>query len=144
MSSNASGKILAALLFTFSRQLRERLDFLEGSRQTPLYWGTLQYITEKGMPLPSAIAKYLCITRPSVSSLLTSLERSGYIKRVRDKKDKRAVHIALRPKGAAYLQRGYKQIEREIGVMMESLESQKRKQFVTLLRTIIKYNEQRV
>ena len=37
-------------------------------------------------------------TRPSVSSLLTSLERSGYIKRVRDKKDKRAVHIALRQK----------------------------------------------
>lgn len=134
-------KNISSLIFTFSRQLKERVHFFEGNRESMLRWGTLHYIDFRGKPLASEIADHLYITRPSASSLLRSLQRAGFIRRSIDRRDKRAIHIELSPKGRAYLRRGHNQIEREIADMMKVLGVKERQAFENLLKKIISHNE---
>lgn len=137
-------KNISSLIFKFSRQLKERVHIFEGNRESMLRWGTLHYIDFRGKPLASEIADHLCITRPSASSLLRSLQRAGFIRRSIDQRDKRAIHIELSPRGRAYLRRGHDQIAGEIADMVKVLGARERRDFENLLKKIITYNEHNV
>lgn len=53
-------------------------------------------------PTQNEIAAQMNLSRASVGVSLRRLEQSGFVKRVRDKKDTRCIRIALTPKGAEY------------------------------------------
>ena len=48
---------------------------------------------------PAATAKYLGMTRGTISQSLMILEKRGYIEKVSDASDKRVIHLMLLPEG---------------------------------------------
>ena len=59
-------------------------------------------LKELGAPTQNELAEHLNITKASVGVSLRRLESTGFIKRVRDKKDTRCIRITLTQKGQDY------------------------------------------
>ncbi len=69
-----------------------------------------------------AIAREACILRPSLTGILTRLERDGLVFRLKPLNDQRKLFASLTPQGAALYQHacseieeGYQQIEQQFG-----------------------------
>lgn len=71
----------------------------------PVHLQVLDYISRcnRYSDTPAALAKYLGMTRGTVSQTLLLLERHGYIKKNTDTQDKRVVHLTLCEKGETIL-----------------------------------------
>ena len=48
---------------------------------------------------PTALAKFLGSTKGTISQTLISLEKKGYVRRLRDEHDRRSVRLELKPAG---------------------------------------------
>ncbi|MFX3653800.1 MarR family winged helix-turn-helix transcriptional regulator, partial [Streptococcus suis] len=48
---------------------------------------------------PSDVARTLMVTVGTVTTSLNTLERTGYVERIRSTKDRRVVHLSLTQKG---------------------------------------------
>jgi len=71
----------------------------------PVHFQVLNFLARanKHSDTPAAVANYLGMTRGTVSQSLIILEKKGYIEKRPDNKDKRVVHLRLRPEGAEVL-----------------------------------------
>jgi len=92
-----------------------QLKFFEGFYEhfaemgvTPASFAILALIRDNpGIP-PSTVASLLRLRLPNLIKMLNELESSGIIKRNRSKADRRAVELALTPKGAKLIQEAAK------------------------------------
>ena len=55
----------------------------------------LSVVSQRGSMTPSALADATGITRGAMTTALDRLERAGYLRRVRDQKDRRSVRVEL-------------------------------------------------
>ncbi|HTW40661.1 MAG TPA: MarR family winged helix-turn-helix transcriptional regulator [Thermoplasmata archaeon] len=62
------------------------------------FW-TLHLVSSLDNPSVSSVSRHLAISAPSVSANLDLLEKAGLVVRQRSAKDRRAVIVALTPKG---------------------------------------------
>jgi MarR family transcriptional regulator, organic hydroperoxide resistance regulator len=78
-----------------------------GKQQTTLaQMDVLLVLSMSGVPLsPGQIALYVFREKHSVSALLSRMQRAGYVKKARSKKDQRVVKIQIQPKGKELLDR---------------------------------------
>lgn len=100
-------------LFFETRQIMR--DNLRGERPDPNRWlrlETLRYIDERAPATMHDIARYLRIKAPSATSLVSNLEKAGWVKRLTTT-DKRVVRIALSAKGEKML-REYREGSTEV------------------------------
>jgi DNA-binding MarR family transcriptional regulator len=76
-----------------------------GKRQTTLaQMDVLLILSMSKVPLsPGEISAYVFREKHSVSALLSRMQRAGYVKKVRSKKDQRVVKIQIQPKGKELL-----------------------------------------
>ena len=76
-----------------------------GKRQTTLaQMDVLLILSMSKIPLsPGEISAYVFREKHSVSALLSRMQRAGYVKKVRSKKDQRVVKIQIQPKGKELL-----------------------------------------
>jgi DNA-binding MarR family transcriptional regulator len=76
-----------------------------GKRQTTLaQMDVLLILSMSKVPLsPGEISAYVFREKHSVSALLSRMQRAGYVKKVRSKKDQRVVKIQMQPKGKELL-----------------------------------------
>jgi DNA-binding MarR family transcriptional regulator len=76
-----------------------------GKRQTTLaQMDVLLILSTSKIPLsPGEISAYMFREKHSVSALLSRMQRAGYVKKVRSKKDQRVVKIQIQPKGKEIL-----------------------------------------
>lgn len=65
----------------------------------PMHYATLKCLWEFGNLTPGQLSEAAFIDRPSMTSVLDKLERSGYIERVPDHYDRRSIRIYLTPNG---------------------------------------------
>jgi len=66
----------------------------------------LMILRGSSVPLtPTQIASYIFRAQHSVSGLITRMERAGYVKKVRSKKDRRLVEVVMQPKGEELVSR---------------------------------------
>lgn len=122
------------LIFNVSRQMRERVHELkQPAHLSMLHIGTLHYIAEQGSPLMTEVARHLYITRPSATSLINALVRSGHLQRLADSRDRRAVRLKLTAKGAKVVRVGFETVTRQIRAMIRRLSSSERQQFISIL-----------
>jgi DNA-binding MarR family transcriptional regulator len=72
-----------------------------GKHQTTLaQMDVLLILSMSNVPLsPGEISSYVFREKHSVSALLSRMQRAGYVKKVRSKKDQRVVKIQIQPKG---------------------------------------------
>lgn len=71
----------------------------------PVHLQVLDYISRcnRFSDTPAALAKYLGMTRGTVSQTLLLLERNGYIAKINDTQDKRVIHLKLSADGETIL-----------------------------------------
>ncbi len=70
---------------------------------------------------PSLIADYLHISRPSVTSALSSLEKKGLIIRDPSARDRRRIEVAVTEQGRAYLEETSKEVDLWCSTMIEAM-----------------------
>ncbi len=113
---------LITLLFSMSRQMRERLHHEarpEGLSMVQL--GALHMIQEMAEPSMTAIAQQLFITRPSATSLIQSLVRSGHVRRTSSSTDGRSVRLTLTAKGQRVRQKALDMMEQRLRQTLQVL-----------------------
>ncbi|MCX5991768.1 MAG: MarR family transcriptional regulator [Chloroflexi bacterium] len=78
-----------------------------GKRQTTLaQTDVLLILSMSRVPMsPGEISSYVFREKHSVSALLSRMQRAGYVRKVRSKKDQRVVKIQIQPKGKELLDR---------------------------------------
>lgn len=122
------------LIFNVSRQMREKVhEVKQPAHLSMLHIGTLHYISEHGSPLMTDVARHLYITRPSATSLINALVRSGHLQRLTDNRDRRSVRLKLTPKGAKVVRVGFETVTRQILAMIRRLSPSERQQFISIL-----------
>ena len=75
------------------------LQFVNGL--SPAQWEALRFIARANRysSSPTALAKFLGTTKGTISQTLISLEKKGYLHRLRDERDRRGVRLELTPPG---------------------------------------------
>ena len=73
----------------------------EGTELTPAQWAALRFFSRASRPsrTPSGFARYHATTRGTASQTVKSLERGGYLQRVRSTRDGRSVVFEPTPAG---------------------------------------------
>ena len=97
--TSAAGRELQALLHIYNLCMQRTLS------KYGLYPGQPQLlfaVRTLGTPTQNELAEQLAISKASVGVSVRRLENTGFVKRVRDKKDTRCIRIALTQKGQDY------------------------------------------
>lgn len=110
-----------------------------GKRQTTLAQTDVLFILSMSKtPLsPGEISSYVFREKHSVSALLSRMQRAGYVKKVRSRKDQRVVKIQIQPKGRDLLEQaipvvmGYGR-----GILMGRFSEKEIKQFDKYLKSL--------
>ncbi|NLJ79982.1 MAG: winged helix-turn-helix transcriptional regulator [Firmicutes bacterium] len=85
---------------------------------------------------PSKLGKILRLTRPTITSLVNSLEEQGYVARVNDDEDRRAVFVCLTAKGQKLVDENRKEFFRNISEIMEFLGEKDAQELIRLMGRI--------
>ncbi len=83
------------------------------------------------------IATFLELDKSSVTGLVDRAERRGLVRRASTPEDGRAVRVALTERGRELLQKGLKQVQRELNALLEGLTELDRKRLTTLASEIV-------
>ncbi len=137
-TSTARLEQISQLIFGLSRQLKELMQAHHSADLSMLHLGTLHYVAEQGQPLMSDIAKHLCITRPSATSLINGLVKSGHLRRLHDRLDRRSVRLTLTAQGKKTLTQGFGQMNKQLHQLLEILNPLEQKQMIVILTKLTK------
>jgi DNA-binding MarR family transcriptional regulator len=99
---------LVPLMLIVGRRIRENHGCKHGSHRYSFgQIETLKYLNEHKTPLMKDVADYLHITRPTATTLINSLVKSGNIKRIVDAKDRRAIKLEITQQGKRELKKTF-------------------------------------
>jgi len=134
---------IISLIFKASRLIHEQLrkekkypDLFSGLRLE-----ALRYIAEKKNPLMKEVADYFCITPPSATSLINPLVKSGALRRVYDKDDRRVVRLFITSKGRKELKRGLSEVDDNMRKILTQLNTDEQKNLIKILEKLSKIYE---
>lgn len=135
--NNSAINQLISLIFTASRQIRER----EKGSEWPdpfsyLQLQTLSYVAEHKNPPMGNIAEHLRIALPSATSLINRLVKTKCLERTGDKDDRRIVRLAITPKGQKMLRRGFNEIRRRMEKILSRLNESDIKNLIQALKKL--------
>lgn len=86
---------------------------------------------------PAALAGRAGVTRATMTGLIDTLERDGYVTRQPDPGDRRMMSVHLTPQGEAVMQAVLPGYFRRIAHLMENLSDAERQTFVRLLNKVV-------
>ena len=99
---------------------------------------TLRYVDEHGKPLMRDVASHFSITPPAVTLLVDGLVANKMLRRILDPKDRRAIRIALTPKGKQILTRGLNERVAKLKEMFSVLNAKEHVELTRILQKITK------
>jgi DNA-binding MarR family transcriptional regulator len=91
----------SALMAELESQAFQDERFAELSMRQMFYLNTIIRIEH---PTFSDLARELSVSKPSVTAIVTTLIKKGYVRKVQDDEDRRAFHIVLTPQGVQFEQ----------------------------------------
>lgn len=77
--------------------------------------------TAEGIVYPSDISSDLMISRQRVTSVLSAMEKKGFVSLVRDPEDKRRVQVKLLPNGEKTIEEKRQRLEKYFTVFVDAL-----------------------
>jgi homoprotocatechuate degradation regulator HpaR len=104
-------------------------------------WRVLRVLGEHGAVETGRIAREAFILGPSLTGVLTRMERDGLITRQRDPQDQRSTVVAATPKGLKLVQRLSHTIEAHYDWMEKSIGADKLAQLYVLLDDLIELEQ---
>ncbi len=87
------------------------------------------------------VADALHITPPSVTSLVNSLVKMGFIKRVHDRKDRRQVILSISPSGMKMLRKAFRFMEVRMEDIIKHLSKEDKSHLVRIMTLLLKYQK---
>lgn len=104
-------------------------------------WRVLRVLGEHGPAQTGRVAREAYILGPSLTGVLTRMERDGLIRRERDPADQRRTVVEATAKGAKLVQKLSRSIERHYDWMEKSLGKEKLSQLYGLLDQVIELEQ---
>jgi homoprotocatechuate degradation regulator HpaR len=104
-------------------------------------WRVLRVLGEHGMVETGRVAREAFILGPSLTGVLTRMERDGLIRRARDPADQRRTVVEATAKGMRMVQELSRSIEAHYAWMEKSLGKQKLSQLYVLLDEVIELEQ---
>ena len=119
-------------------QAREALmtqfrPILNNAGITDQQWRIIRLLAENGTLDFQDLANQACILRPSLTGILTSLEKVGYVVRLKPSNDQRRVYLKLTGKGEKLHRTTCDQVDARYDVIESVLSKDKLKQLQSLL-----------
>jgi homoprotocatechuate degradation regulator HpaR len=105
-------------------------------------WRVLRVLGEHGAVETGRVAREAFILGPSLTGVLSRMERDGLITRSRDPKDHRSTVVEATPQGRKLVKRLSSSIEKHYGWMEEALGKTKLDQLYALLDELIALEQQ--
>lgn len=130
-------KDLICSIFNAGQVLRERAR--EESNLTDcsfLHMHTLRYVEENGSANMKEIANFLHITPPSATSVIDSLVKRGFIVRVEDESDRRAIRLRITEIGKKLVHDSFKRMTGMIEKHIDRLTESEKESFLSILHKI--------
>ncbi len=107
MASRKNATDLFSLILAVRRVVRE--EFKNPTQESVhcsfVQFEALHYLKEHRMSLASDLARHFRITPPAATFIIEGMAKGGLIKRTFDRKDRRAVQLALTKKGEAFFRK---------------------------------------
>lgn len=138
--------VILSLLFTIGRHMRDGEHAMKRRGKqafSMLHFHTLRYIKERKRPFMRDVADHLCVTPPAATLLVEGLVKEGLVRRVVDKKDRRAIRLVLTREGDAFLARGIRTRIKQLTRLFSALTGAERGAFIGILRKIASATERR-
>ncbi len=133
------GSSLEEMMLSFRRKMSDSLRQKADSLKCPIsHFDTMIYIAEKGTPSMKEIANHLKITPPSTTSIIETLQKKKYIKRVSSQDDRRTIRVELTPQAWKFLKSLHEQKFEIFKNMLSKLSDEDKKQFIKILTILIK------
>lgn len=131
---------IISLFFAIGRQMREGAQAsASGVSCSLLHFHTLHYIKEHEKPLMHDVARHLLVTPPAATLLIEGLVKQKLIKRIVDKRDRRAVRLALTPQGKALLAHGIRAKTARFKKIFSVLSARERAGLVRVLKKVVSH-----
>ena len=125
---------LTDILFRTMRQMRDRMHRQRKfDPMSFLQLETLRFIDEHRTPTMKYIARHLCITPPSTTSMIEGLVTSRLIVRKYDAGDRRVVRLAITINGKKILENCFRKRAHAFKSMLKVLNVQERQHFKQIL-----------
>lgn len=110
---------------------------LSGYQLSPAARQALAVLDGAGEPLsPTEIARRLIVTTASVTSLLDTLERRGFVERRPDPADRRRLLVAITPPAQAMVRQYVPEVVALQGAVMSGIGEEDRQQLIAILTRI--------
>ena len=133
---NNSSKLIS-LMFIIGRRMRE--DMKESAKLGGCSWlhfEALRYVHDNGRPLMRDVAAHFSITPPAATLLVDGLVVNKMLRRIVDPKDRRAIRVALTPKGKQILTRGREERVAKIKEVFSVLNAKEQAELIRILSRI--------
>ncbi|WP_068618692.1 MarR family winged helix-turn-helix transcriptional regulator [Paenibacillus tuaregi] len=101
----------------------------------------LELLDKEGPLNPSKLAAVLKVTTGGVTGLADKLVKAGYIQRIRDEEDRRAVHLAITDAGRALAHQTRSQGRAQFAHFFDMLTDEELTQLITLYQKLVKVNK---
>ena len=115
---------------------RVLLGFFQSVSITQTQIFTIMTLTEGAPVRLSILSKRMNISAPTVTGIVDRLEKLGYVKRIPDKKDRRAINVDLTVKGRNLAKKLKTTLKRKWKRLLNKLPTHDQKNYVGILRKI--------
>ena len=93
-------------------------------------------VHERGPCHLSELSKALHVSAPTATGIIDRLEKSGYVKRIPDQDDRRAINIELTPQGITVAKKIRSAIQKQWSVLLEKLNLDECNTYLKLFKKI--------
>ncbi len=126
------------LFFRLFRLMKHRLSYEKLSCDLTMHqMHVLFYLSQNKETHMKNLADYLQIETPTATSMIDKLVASKLVKRQNDKKDRRLVYITLTKDGEHLVVEAIEKRRKKMSEMLSLLSDKQRKDFTTIMETLV-------
>ena len=114
-----------------------RAGFIADQQVTTSQLVTLMRIYEKGTTRVGTLSKEMRVSAPTITGIIDRLMRNGYITRMHDKQDRRAVNVELTNKGKSLIEHVLLEINKRWYRILMHLSQEERENYLRILRRVV-------
>lgn len=135
---NNSSKLIS-LMFLIGRRMRDEMRHdIPKNGCSWIHFEALRYVNDNGKPLMRDVATHFSITPPAATLLIDGLVANKMMRRIVDLKDRRAVRIAMTPKGKQIFKSGIQERMKKIKEVFAVLNAKEQTELIRILGKIAK------
>jgi DNA-binding MarR family transcriptional regulator len=135
--SNKLTNDLISLIFNTGQVLREKAREKSSFKECSfLHLQTLHYVKDKEKATMKDVANYLHITPPSATSLINSLVKGSFIKRIIDQGDRRTVKLEITKTGLLLLKNNLQRVSLIMEKAVNKLSEKEKALFINILNKL--------